>query len=156
MSKEVQIETTDESEELDLDALIAEGMLIKAAMRNKALGRKNKPEEEKAIRAAGIAIEIETWDTEVTIAVFKEQDWSDCNFHPPSITFLGKFQYQVKKKGNPARRLVRLPDDSPIAEDCTELLSAARIPCPHCFYEKAKVDMRANLRIPADLLEALK
>ena len=156
MSKEVQIEVNDESEELDLDALIAEGMLIKAAMRNKALGRKNKPEEEKAIRAAGIAIEIETWDTEVTIAVFKGQQWSDCIQHFPGLTFLGKFQYQIKRKGNPARRLVRLPDNSQIAEDCTELLYSAKIPCPHCLYEKTKEDSHSNLLIPADLLEALK
>lgn len=142
-------------EDLDLDALLAEGLLIKAAQRNKALGRKNKPEEARALKAAEIVANFEAWETVATYAVFHEQRWADCEAHPAQLSYIGDFEFQRKVRGIAARRLSKLPTTKTPGVEGSYTIDLPPVPCPTCWHEKLPI-MGLSANLPIDLLEHIK
>lgn len=146
--------------DLDLDALVAEGMLIKAAMKNKALGRKNRPWEEKALSAAQVVTEMSQWTEKSAFLIFREYS-TPCQVHFPTPTsalkreFMGTWVYSEGRRGN-GRRLVKsdsglVPFDLPVT---TYIAKEKDQACPDCLWDRYK-ETGAGISIPVDLLEGL-
>ena len=161
MKTEVGIEQDSSVDfDLDLDALVAEGMLIKAALKNKALGRKNKPAEEKALSAAQVVSEMSQWVDKSAFLIFREYS-TPCSKHFPTPTsalkreFLGTWIYSEGRRGN-GRRLVKsdsglVPFGLPIT---TYVAKEKDQSCPECLWEQYS-ETGADVTIPVDLLEGL-
>lgn len=140
MSKEIEIPESADDLDLDLDALLAEGMLIKQAQRNKALGRKNRPEELEALKAAAIVHAMDLWIPGPTFAVFEQERWLIPCHHPEPVRFLGFYQHSTSRRSN-AQRLLRLDGREgipPVAGKFTKIGPFAH--CPHCLLEGIAVE----------------
>ena len=161
MKTEVGIEQDSSVDfDLDLDALVAEGMLVKAALKNKALGRKNKPAEEKALSAAQVVSEMSQWVDKSAFLIFREYS-TPCSKHFPTPTsalkreFLGTWVYSEGRKGN-GRRLIKVDSGlTPVSLPVTTYVTVEKDQtCPDCLWEQYMGNVE-GITIPVDLLEGL-